>query len=60
MINSNSLVDRFLRYIKIDTQSDDTVTDKFPSTEKQLVLSRMLVNELKELGLTDVTIDAFG
>ncbi|HPJ45833.1 MAG TPA: peptidase T [Tenuifilaceae bacterium] len=60
MINSNSLVDRFLRYIKIDTQSDDTVTDKFPSTEKQLVLSRMLVNELKELGLTDVTIDEYG
>jgi len=60
MINSNSLVDRFLRYIKIDTQSDDTVTDKFPSTEKQLILSRMLVEELKEIGLEDVTIDEYG
>lgn len=60
MINSKSLIDRFLRYIKIDTQSDDTVTDKFPSTEKQLILSHILVEELKELGLKDVTIDEFG
>lgn len=60
MINKQSLIDRFIRYVKIDTQSDDTVSDRFPSTEKQLVLSNLLVKELKELGLTDVTIDEFG
>jgi tripeptide aminopeptidase len=60
MINQKSLVDRFLRYVKIDTQADDTITDRFPSTEKQLVLSNLLVDELKSLGLKDVTIDEFG
>jgi len=56
----SALVDRFLRYVKIDTQSDDSVKDKFPSTEKQLTLSNLLVDELKELGLTDVSIDKYG
>lgn len=60
MINRDNLVDRFIRYVKIDTQSDDTVTDRFPSTEKQLVLSNLLVKELKELGIEDVNIDEFG
>jgi len=60
MINKDTLVNRFLRYVNIDTQSDDTVTDKFPSTEKQLILSNLLVNELKELGLKDVSIDEYG
>jgi len=56
----NKLIDRFLRYVKIDTQSDDTVTDRFPSTEKQLVLSNLLADELKELGLKEVSIDENG
>jgi tripeptide aminopeptidase len=60
MINKDNLIDRFIRYVKIDTQSDDTVTDRFPSTEKQLVLSNLLVKELKELGVEDVNIDEFG
>ncbi|MGI6478546.1 MAG: peptidase T [Salinivirgaceae bacterium] len=60
MINKQSLIDRFLRYVKIDTQSDPTVTDKFPSTEKQLNLSNLLVKELKEMGLSDVSIDKYG
>ncbi|MDR2926849.1 MAG: peptidase T, partial [Cytophagaceae bacterium] len=60
MINKNALIDRFLRYVKIDTQSDDTVTDRFPSTEKQLNLSNLLVQELKEMGLKDVSIDQYG
>jgi len=60
MINRDNLVDRFIRYVKIDTQSDDTVTDKFPSTEKQLVLSNLLVKELEELGVQDVNVDEFG
>jgi tripeptide aminopeptidase len=60
MINKDFLIDCFLRYVKIDTQSDDTVTDRFPSTEKQLVLSNLLVKELKALGLKDVSIDEYG
>lgn len=60
MINKQSLIDRFIRYVKIDTQSDDTVTERFPSTEKQLVLSNLLVQELKELGAQDVEIDEYG
>ncbi len=60
MINQKSLIDRFLRYVKIDTQADDTVTDIFPSTKKQFELSNLLVKELNELGLKDVTIDEYG
>ncbi len=60
MINKQSLVNRFLNYIKIDTQSDDTVTDKFPSTDKQINLSNLLVKELQDLGLSDVSIDKYG
>lgn len=60
MIDRKALVERFLRYVSIDTQSDDTVTDQFPSTQKQLNLSRLLVDELKKLGVTDVEIDQYG
>lgn len=60
MINQKSLIDRFLRYVKMDTQADDTVSDKFPSTDKQLELSRLLVKELQELGVKDAAIDEFG
>jgi tripeptide aminopeptidase len=50
---------RFLRYVRIDTQSDaDSVT--YPSTEKQLDLLRLLVDELKEIGLGDAAIDEHG
>lgn len=52
-------IDRFLRYVKIDTQADDT-TGTTPSTEKQKDLSRLLVKELKELGLEDAHMDEFG
>lgn len=60
MIMKDELINRFLRYVNIDTQSDDTVTDRFPSTEKQLVLSNLLAKELKEFGLKDVSIDEYG
>ena len=60
MIDKNALIDRFMRYVQIDTQSDDKVTDRFPSTDKQLTLSNLLADELKELGLTDVSIDEYG
>lgn len=55
----NSLLDRFLRYVRLDTQSDET-SPTYPSTAKQLVLSRMLAEECRALGLEDVTLDEFG
>lgn len=50
---------RFLNYVKIDTQADDT-TGTTPSTEKQKNLGRLLVKELLELGLIDAHMDEFG
>ena len=50
---------RFLRYVSIDTQSDEN-SETCPSTEKQLVLLRMLHDELKQLGLSDVSMDENG
>ncbi|MFN2501784.1 MAG: peptidase T [Pyrinomonadaceae bacterium] len=50
---------RFLRYVKIDTQSAEDA-GKFPSTEKQLVLARLLESELKALGVQNVRISAQG
>lgn len=52
-------IDRFRNYVKIDTQSDPTST-AHPSTEKQKDLSRLLAEELKELGLHDITLDEYG
>ena len=50
------LIDRFLKYVQIDTQSDpDSKTT--PSTEKQWLFAEELVEELKDIGLEDVTID---
>ena len=46
-------LERFLRYVRIDTQSD-LDSDTFPSTAKQLDLSRLLADELRAAGLTDV------
>jgi tripeptide aminopeptidase len=51
--------DRFLRYVKIDTQSDPN-SPTCPSTEKQKNLGRMLVHELKEIGLNDAEMDENG
>lgn len=55
----SEVVDRFLRYIKIDTESARE-SDTFPSTLKQLDLAQLLRDELLELGLEDVTLDAHG
>lgn len=52
-------VDRFLKYVTIDTQSDENSTS-FPSTEKQKDLSRLLVQELLELGVKDANMDEWG
>lgn len=54
-----SVEERFLRYVKVDTQSDPNSTSQ-PSTEKQKDLSRMLVNELHELGIADAHLDDHG
>jgi len=54
-----ALLDRFLRYVKIDTRSDED-SKTFPSTEKQWDLLRLLHEELIGLGLKDATIDEHG
>ena len=54
-----TLVDRFLKYVKYDTQSDEESTT-FPSDPKQLELSKDLVTELQEIGLTDCHMDENG
>lgn len=62
MFDSNykfSCVDRFLKYVKYDTQSDEESTS-FPSTEKQKILSKVLAEELKALGLKDAQMDDWG
>lgn len=56
-MNNNLL--RFINYVKIDTQSNDT-TGTTPSTEKQKDLGLLLVHELLELGLDDAHMDEFG
>lgn len=53
------LVERFLRYVKIDTQSVEE-SESFPSSEKQKDLARLLEKELKELGASDVKLDEYG
>ena len=54
-----TVVERFLRYVKYDTQSaEDSKT--YPSTEKQRELGKQLADELKELGLKDASIDEYG
>lgn len=53
------LIDRFISYVTIDTESDPSSTST-PSTNKQLVLANLLVNELKKIGLQDVLIDENG
>ncbi len=50
-------MDRFIRYVKIDTQSEFEV-DKIPSTAKQFDLARLLVEELKAMGIEDAEVDA--
>ena len=50
------LINRFLSYVKIDTQSDPN-SDTTPSTEKQWNLATELAHELEGIGLKDVTID---
>src|SRR3954447_13258468 len=56
---AEDLLDRFLRYVRIDTQSARDRTQS-PSTPGQLDLSRMLLDELREIGLEDAELDDNG
>ena len=54
-----NLVERFLRYVSFDTQSDDN-SGVTPSTPKQMVFAQYLKNELEALGLEDIELDEYG
>ncbi len=54
-----TVLDRFLRYVAIDTRADEA-SASCPSTPGQLVLQRLLADELRAIGLTDVDVDANG
>src|SRR3954465_3608910 len=56
---SDTVLDRFLRYVRYDTQSDER-SKTYPSTGTQLVLLRDLAEELRALGLSDAAIDEHG
>lgn len=55
----HSVAERFMRYVQIDTQSDPNSPSQ-PSTEKQKDLSRVLVEELKQIGIADAELDEYG
>jgi tripeptide aminopeptidase len=55
----SSVLERFLRYVQIDTQSDPN-SETFPSTAKQRNLSNLLAEELRTLGVADAHVDAHG
>lgn len=54
-----NVVDRFLQYVKFDTQSDE-LTNMTPSTPGQMIFAQHLENELRELGLEDISLDENG
>lgn len=53
------ILERFLNYVRIDTQSDEE-TGVCPSTAKQMAFAEYLKNELEEIGLEDITLDEHG
>src|SRR5262245_27687096 len=56
---SSSADARFLRYVTVDTQSDEQ-SETYPSTTKQLTLLRQLADELHAIGIADASVDAHG
>ena len=58
-ISPDSIAERFMRYVKIDTQSDPT-SNSHPTTKKQKDLSKLLLKELYGMGITDASTDEFG
>lgn len=59
MVSRARLLDRFLRYVRIDTTANDA-TDTYPSSGGQLELGKMLIGELKVAGIADALQDEFG
>lgn len=55
----DKLTERFIRYVKVNTQSDEN-SQNCPSTPNQLILANMLAEELKEIGLQDISVDENG
>ena len=55
----SEVLDRFIRYVQIDTQSARD-SETYPSTAKQLELLRLLAEELKQIGMQDVRMDRYG
>ncbi len=55
-MNREKIINRFISYVKIDTESDPN-NPAFPSTKKQWNLAKVLVKELQEIGMYDVTLD---
>ena len=51
--------ERFMRYVQVDTQSDP-LSQTHPTTEKQKDLSKILVEELSQIGVTDAHMDQYG
>jgi len=58
-ISKDAIAKRFMRYVQIDTQSDPQ-SNTSPSTDKQKILSSLLAEELKQIGLKDAAMDEFG
>jgi tripeptide aminopeptidase len=56
---ADDAAERLVRYVQIDTQSDED-SETYPSTEKQLELLRLLLDELKQIGLPDAQMDEHG
>ena len=56
MINKQNLIDRFISYVTVDTESDPN-SDTTPSTAKQWDLANKLADELKDMGMSYVSID---
>ena len=59
MLDQQHILNRFLSYVKIDTESDPN-SKTTPSSDKQWILANKLFKELKEIGLSDVSIDENG
>src|SRR5690349_13448516 len=55
----HTVAERFMRYVQVDTQSDPN-SETFPTTEKQKQLSKLLAEELKQIGLNDAHADEYG
>ena len=55
----SAVLERFLRYVKIDTESDRD-SETYPSSAKQLDLLRLLADELRQIGLSEVRMDQYG